>query len=232
MDLQSPEIHELLAAKVAARASFKKLEKTGFNPHFKSNYSTLNDIMDACSGALAEHDLDVCHQMYTNGNGTECVATLYHKSGQYIRSALPLMGQNAQQLGSAVTYMRRYTLQALLGLEGDPSTDDDGNSAAEVVVEKITSDPTWVGPLAKTKLVAAGKDIHRDIRSCSDIDELRALRDCDNTKAVIKQMKEDLPHLYDHEPDDSHEEENWSGLKQAFTDTAKELEEEGNGFNQ
>ena len=54
MDLQSPEIGELLAAKVAARASFKKLEKTGFNPHFKSNYSTLNDIMDACSGALAE----------------------------------------------------------------------------------------------------------------------------------------------------------------------------------
>ena len=138
MQMESDKINEVLKAKIAARSSFKKLEKSGINPHFKSKYSTLDDIWNACGGALAGNGLDVTHQILNNGNGTEIVATLFHESGQYLRSAIPLPVGTPQQTGSAITYMRRYTIQSILGLEGDVETDDDGN-AAEEIIKKITA---------------------------------------------------------------------------------------------
>ena len=36
-----------------------------------------------------------------------------------------------QQIGSGVTYMRRYMIQSILNLRPDPKTDDDGNSSSE-----------------------------------------------------------------------------------------------------
>ena len=59
MQMESDKINEVLKAKIAARKGFKKLEKSGINPHFKSKYSTLDDIWNACGGALAENGLDV-----------------------------------------------------------------------------------------------------------------------------------------------------------------------------
>ena len=138
MQMESDKINEVLKAKIAARSSFKKLEKSGINPHFKSKYSTLDDIWNACGGALAGNGLDVTHQISNNGNGTEIVATLFHESGQYLRSAIPLPVGTPQQTGSAITYMRRYTIQSILGLEGDSFSDDDGN-AAEEIIKKITA---------------------------------------------------------------------------------------------
>ena len=138
MQMESDKITEVLKAKIAARKGFKKLEKGGSNPHFKSKYSTLDDIWNAWGGALAENGLDVTHQILNNGNGTEIVATLFHESGQYLRSALPLPVGTCQQTGSAISYYRRYTIQSILGLEGDSFTDDDGN-AAEEIIKKITA---------------------------------------------------------------------------------------------
>ena len=138
MQMESDKINDVLKAKISARFSFKKLEKSGVNPHFKSKYSTLDDIWNACGNALAENGLDVTHQISNNGNGTEIVATLFHESGQYLRSAIPLPVGTPQQTGSAITYMRRYTIQSILGLEGDSFTDDDGN-AAEEIIKKITA---------------------------------------------------------------------------------------------
>ncbi len=58
MQMESDKINEVLKAKIAARKSFKKLEKGGSNPHFKSKYSTLDDIWNACGNALADNGLD------------------------------------------------------------------------------------------------------------------------------------------------------------------------------
>jgi hypothetical protein len=154
MQMESDKITEVLKAKIAARKGFKKLEKGGSNPHFKSKYSTLDDIWNACGGALAENGLDVTHQILNNGNGTEIVATLFHESGQYLRSALPLPVGTCQQTGSAISYYRRYTIQSILGLEGDAFSDDDGN-AAEQIINKIT-------PKQKEIIVGLIKDANTD----------------------------------------------------------------------
>ena len=154
MQMESNKINEVLKAKIAARKGFKKLEKSGYNPHFKSKYSTLDDIWNACGGALAENGLDVTHQILNNGNGTEIVATLFHENGQYLRSALPLPIGTPQQIASSITYFRRYTIQSILGLEGDVETDDDGN-AAEEITNKIT-------PEQKDVIVGLIKDANTD----------------------------------------------------------------------
>ena len=138
MQMESDKITEVLKAKIAARKDFKTLAKSGTNPHFKSSYSTLNAIWNACGEALAGNGLDVTHQITNNGNGTEIVATLFHESGEYLRSAIPLPVGTPQQTGSAISYMRRYTIQSILNLEGD--WEDDGNLAEEIAepIIKIT----------------------------------------------------------------------------------------------
>ena len=55
--------------------------------------------------------------------------TLYHTSGQYIISeypVIPVQKNNPQHYGSALTYAKRYSFSALLGLASE-SEDDDGN---------------------------------------------------------------------------------------------------------
>ena len=127
----------LIEAKLAARKGFTELKKTGFNPHFKSNYSTLGDIMDACSEALTANGIDVSHIMSVTDGVTLCTCRLTHNDGEAMESSLPGATGTPQQMGSAITYNRRYTLQALLGLEGDPQAEDDGNQAQAA---KLTGD--------------------------------------------------------------------------------------------
>jgi len=129
----------LIEAKLAARTGFKPLLKTGFNPHFKSQYSTLGDIMDACGAALTANGLDISHLMSVANGVTLCTCRLTHIDGEVMESSLPVATGTPQQMGSAITYNRRYTLQALLGLEGDPQAEDDGNQAeaAELTAGQI-----------------------------------------------------------------------------------------------
>lgn len=137
MEMQSNEIGKLLVAFSKAKNTYEPIQQTGWNPHFKSKYSTLDDYFNATRLAMAKNDLDIIHQIITTGDKTEVVATLYHSSGEFIRSALPVnMGNNIQQVGSAITYCRRYTVQSLLGVEGDRESDDDGEAAVKPEQDK------------------------------------------------------------------------------------------------
>ena len=132
MDLQSKEINEILTAKATAETNFKNLNKTGKNPHYKSSYATLNDIYDACRSALKEQGLVVYHQTFEDeSNNAQIACTLLHtESGQFIRTILPLRTETAQQTGSEITYMRRYTIQCVLSLEGE--FEDDANESEAI----------------------------------------------------------------------------------------------------
>jgi hypothetical protein len=62
--------------------------------------------------------------------GVECETVLLHASGQRVSETLfmPAMKMDAQGIGSAATYCRRYGLMAMMGIAGE---DDDGNAAVE-----------------------------------------------------------------------------------------------------
>ena len=124
----SEQINELAAALAKAQGEVEGAAKTSANPHFKSKYADLAACWDACRGPLSRNGLAIV-QMPSHEEGVATVTTiLTHSSGQWIRSEVSVKPAkpDAQGLGSAITYLRRYALMAVVGIAPE---DDDGNAA-------------------------------------------------------------------------------------------------------
>lgn len=144
IDIQtSPELKDLFAALAKAQGEMKPAPKTAVNPAFArgnskgSKYADLADCVEAARPHLAKHGLCLS-QMYA---GPTVVTLLGHESGQWIRSQIqiPRFDElNPQQIGSATTYLRRYSL-GIVGLVTDE--DDDGNAASGHSRGVTTVDP-------------------------------------------------------------------------------------------
>lgn len=118
-----------------AKKEIGKVSKNAKNPHFKNTYADVNALIEAVEPILHTHGLLLLQPIIEGNVVTQIIDV---ESGQSVESSLPLpQGLNPQQLGSAVTYFRRYTLQSLLSLQ---ATDDDGNDASKT--------PTTVAPSA------------------------------------------------------------------------------------
>ena len=130
--MNSPEINELAAALVAAQSEFSAVPKGSVNPFFKSKYAALPEVVATAGTVLAKHGLAISQHITYDDAGNDCLMTyLLHKSGQYLAYSMKLhivKGDPQSQL-SAVTYARRGSYMACLGLVAD--VDDDGNLAAQ-----------------------------------------------------------------------------------------------------
>lgn len=128
----SENIAELAKALSAVQAEIRNPYNTANNPYFKSKYAPLPDILNLVRPILAKHGLSVTQEDVTDENGGVGVATtLLHNSGQYIEYApffLHPKNLDPQTAGGAITYARRYALNAVLGISGEE--DDDGNGAS------------------------------------------------------------------------------------------------------
>lgn len=129
--IQSDQINELAGALAKAQSEIMPALKDSKNPFFKSTYADLASIWSACKDPLSKNGLAIIQTMDVNGDQHFLITTLAHASGQWIRSYLPIINekQNAQGFGSAITYMRRYALSAIVGVTADE--DDDGNAACK-----------------------------------------------------------------------------------------------------
>jgi hypothetical protein len=144
----SETIAALAPALVKAQAAFGVAKKTATNPHFKTKYATLGDVMDAIKPALEAHGLAVLQgAVESDPTGFRLETKLLHSSGEWVASQQWFSGgTDIQKLGGVLTYARRYTLSALLGVVADE--DDDGNLAAAPkaalarVVPSAPSSPT------------------------------------------------------------------------------------------
>lgn len=123
---------ELFAALAKAQAAMKPAKKSGFNPHFKSTYSTLADVREAVVPHLAEHGISVLQGARVEDGHAVITTVLGHDSGQSVSEVLvlPVSAETPQAYGSAFTYGRRFGLCALTGCVADD--DDDGNAASHV----------------------------------------------------------------------------------------------------
>ncbi len=94
------------------------------------SYAPLDVVLEAVRPALAANGLAITQVMAGGGNALRMRTMLLHSSGQFIASDVPVVaeGGGPQALGSAITYMRRYVITALLGLASEE--DDDGNHAS------------------------------------------------------------------------------------------------------
>lgn len=120
----------IATALAKAQANMGKALKQANNPHFRSKYADLGNVMDACLPALNEVSIALIQPTGTDEHGNFVDTILIHgESGEQLSCRVPLiLGKNDMQgFGSAVTYARRYGLMAMAGIAPE---DDDGNAAA------------------------------------------------------------------------------------------------------
>lgn len=110
-------------------------QKDSKNPFYNSKYADLNSIWTACKECLSSNGLAVSQVMAPLDGELYLITTLGHSSGQWMRSFLPLKfdpdakdgkSNPLQKLGSSISYLRRYSLAAMVGVTADE--DDDGNA--------------------------------------------------------------------------------------------------------
>lgn len=113
--------------------------KNKVNPHFGNEYVDLNLLLATVLSPLTEEGLlltQPCH--YDGVRGSVATVITDSDTGESISSELPIPeGLDAQKIGSAITYFRRYTLSSLLGLG---AKDDDANEATGI--KTVINDPT------------------------------------------------------------------------------------------
>lgn len=125
---RSESIKHLAAALNKAQAEMSGAKKGATNPFFKSKYADLNSVVDAVRIPFSENGLSYSQFPIMDENRVGVETILMHESGEFIASTLmlPTGKLDAQAAGSAITYARRYSLQAVAGI---PAEDDDGNGA-------------------------------------------------------------------------------------------------------
>jgi hypothetical protein len=118
------------ASLVKALSELTNLAKDKVNPHFKSRFTSLDAILDATRPVLAKHGLALSQEPVFEDGMAGVVTRIIHTSGESRESKLilPLRDQSAQGVGSAISYARRYSAAAVLGIASDE--DDDGQQAS------------------------------------------------------------------------------------------------------
>jgi hypothetical protein len=123
-----------------AKLEIGKVAKNAKNPHFKNTYADLNALIEAVEPILLEKGL-VLLQPIKDGKVFTVITNV--EDATFVESGIDLPnGISPQQMGSAITYYRRYTLSSLMTLQ---AIDDDGQHASQPVkVQKIECDtPTF-----------------------------------------------------------------------------------------
>lgn len=129
---QSESINEIIPALVKAQAAMKCPAPNSRNPHYKSDYADLSEFIKEARKPLTDNGIAFVQSTRVEGDVPILVTTIYHTSGQWISGEYPLLAakNDPQGLGSAMTYARRYTMAAILGL-AKSDDDDDGYEAGK-----------------------------------------------------------------------------------------------------
>lgn len=132
---------DLYAAIAAAQAELVQPTKAGVNPHYKSVYLELPDVHEAAK-VYARHGVATVSELATVDGVRVYRCALRLGTDQTPWCEFPVVGASAkpQEVGSALTYARRYALCALYGIAGDK--DDDGEAAAGRQTETSTTGRT------------------------------------------------------------------------------------------
>jgi hypothetical protein len=127
-------------ALVKAQMEMGPALKQSNNPHFKSKYADLGNVMEACMPALQTQGIAVIQPTGEDELGRYVETIFIHAaSGEQVSCRTPLIiaKNDMQGYGSAVTYARRYGLMAMAGIAPE---DDDGNAAAKAAPSKVGPD--------------------------------------------------------------------------------------------
>lgn len=172
----SEQINELAAALAKAQGELTNPVKDKKNPHFKSSYADLAGGLDTIRPTLARHGLSVVQMTRADGDMIFLHSRLLHASGQWMEATYPVcrLGKH-QEMGSALTYARRYALFGLVGVAGDD--DDDGNAAgtARGRPAVAAATPPKAANAIKKERPGEWAEIEAAVRAASTNEDLRDL---------------------------------------------------------
>ena len=158
---KSNDITELATALAKAQSEIDGARKNTTNDWFKSNYADLHQVIQSSFPQLTKYGLSVIQGSdWINGN-IHVTTMLCHSSGQWVKSSvcMPLKDNyNAQDVGTAVTYGRRYGLSAMVGVA---QYDDDAQS--------ISPPKPKAKPKTKKAKPLTTTDIHNGTNDIVDI---------------------------------------------------------------
>lgn len=126
---RSDSIKELATALSKAQGDIENASKNKKNDHFKNNYADLAEVLNTIRPVFSAHGLSVAQFPSYEPPMAQVETILMHSSGEFMSHicSAPVTKADAQGVGSAVTYLRRYSLAAVAGIAQE---DDDMTGAA------------------------------------------------------------------------------------------------------
>ena len=140
----SEQIADIATSLAKAQSAVKVAQKNKRNPHLKNEYSDIAAIWAACRQALNSNGISVVQQV-TAAEGQKVAVTtlLMHSSGQWIELGpleVPVQKFDAQGVGSAISYGKRYALSAAVGVvSGDEDDDAEGTGSQPTMTDEESS---------------------------------------------------------------------------------------------
>lgn len=140
---KSESIASIAKALSAFTAEAENASKNAKNPHFRSTYADLAEVINTVRPVLAKHGLSFIQSPSFESGVVSVETMLLHESGEFISGTVsaPVSKQDAQGVGSAITYCRRYGLAAMCGIAQE---DDDGNAASQPPARKAQAAPDGI----------------------------------------------------------------------------------------
>lgn len=185
----SDSIINIAGALLQAQKNTTFAVKDAVNPHLKSKYADLPSVIDAIKQQL--NDAGVVY-LQTPGSMSNMYLTLttrlMHISGEWIEDTMemPMIKQDPQGYGSALTYARRYALSAITGLYQD---DDDGNNAVNQKKKKTISGTDGYfenqTPAVQHRIIGVRDEIEALFADLKDVEMMEAYKSVTDNEEKI-----------------------------------------------
>jgi hypothetical protein len=155
----------LFAALAKAQAEVENATKGSVNPHFKSRYADLAEVLNTVRPVFSHYGLSILQSTSFDGTLVHVTTTVAHAEGGWASSCASCSPAriDAQGIGAATTYLRRYSLAAMAGVAQE---DDDGNAASHQ--QRPAQESKREDGLLTATLEVAQKQLDR----CEDMDAL------------------------------------------------------------
>jgi len=120
------------------------------NPAFKSKYASLAEVLETVKGVAAKHRLAIVQALDSEDGKVIVNTSIRHADGTVFpagRLSVKAEGMTPQQIGSAITYLRRQSLMTAVGISTD--LDDDAASASKPAPFAASTPASGIRPLTK-----------------------------------------------------------------------------------
>ena len=195
---RSQSVGALAAALAKAQGRMTNAAKDSINPHFKSRYADLASIWSACREALSANEIAIVQLPAVDGSTVTVTTVLLHSSDEWMLAEISAAAANAtpQSIGSALTYLRRYGLAAMVGVAPD---DDDADTAQPKTMAPpppAQAKPTnAVSNEALSNIQAIAAEIKADIPKALQFLKVERLEDLsqDQAEKLLRQLEAKRP---------------------------------------